>query len=198
MTGLLLSITVGSIVAIIIALVLVLGFIVAVFLTGYKKCPKNKIIVVYGLLGKNPDCTRNNMKCVCGGATFVIPIIQSYGYLDLTPISIDVDFRSDLSTENIRVDFPQRFTVQVASEGEVMQNAAERLLGMSSTEIQSLAKDIILGQLRLVIEHMGVEAINNDKDKFIEESAKSVKSELKKIGLKLSKIQTTSGLDKFI
>lgn len=198
MTGLLLSITVGSIVAIIIALLVVLAFIVAVFMTCYKKCPKDKVIVVYGLLGKNPDGTRNSVKFVHGGATFVKPIVQSYSYLDLIPFSIDLDLRNDLPMGNVRVDLPQRFTVQISTEGEFLKNAAERLLGMSSNEVQSFAKDIILGQLRLVFENMGEEAINSEKDKFFEESVKSVKDELKKIGLKLTKIQTTSGLDKFI
>ena len=41
-----------------------------------------------------------------------------------------------------------------------MQNAAERLLGLKLTEIQELAKDIIFGQLRLVIATMDIEEIN--------------------------------------
>ena len=47
-----------------------------------------------------------------------------------------------------------------------MQNAAERLLGLQMGEVQELAKDIIFGQLRLVIATMDIEEINTDRDKF--------------------------------
>ena len=49
-----------------------------------------------------------------------------------------------------------------------MQNAAERLLGLAMNEVQELAKDIIFGQLRLVIATMDIEEINTDPDKFLE------------------------------
>lgn len=39
---------------------------------------------------------------------------------------------------------PSRFTVGISTEIGVMQNAAERLLGLKLPEIQELAKDIIL------------------------------------------------------
>lgn len=48
-----------------------------------------------------------------------------------------------------------------------MQNAAERLLGLKLAEIQELAKDIIFGQLRLIIATMDIEEINSDRDKFL-------------------------------
>ena len=78
-----------------------------------------------------------------------------------------------------------------------MQNAAERLLGLKLNEIQELAKDIIFGQLRLVLATMNIEEINTDRDKFLDSISKNVESELKKIGLKLINvnvaISATSG-----
>ena len=68
-----------------------------IFLTRYKRCPSDKILVIYGKTGKG------SAKCVAGGATFVWPVIQSYEFLDLSPISIDVDLRGALSKQNIRV-----------------------------------------------------------------------------------------------
>ena len=96
------------------------------------------------------------------------PVVQSYEYLDLTPMSINVDLAQRAkSRQNIRVDVPSRFTVGVSTEPGVMQNAAERLLGMKLAEVQELAKDIIFGQLRLVVATMDIEEINTDRDKFL-------------------------------
>ena len=66
-----------------------------------------------------------------------------------------------------------------------MNNAAERLLGLKPADIQEMARDILFGQLRLVIASMSIEELNSDRDKFQENIMKNVEIELKKIGLKL-------------
>lgn len=187
----LMSISGGAIAGIVIAIVLVLTSILLMFLTRYKKCPSDKIMVIYGKIGKNSDGSSRSAKCIHGGASFVIPVIQAHAFLDLTPISISVDLRNALSKQNIRVDVPSRFTVGISTESGVMQNAAERLLGLTLSEIQELAKDIILGQLRLVIATMEIEEINNDRDKFLEAVSRNVETELKKIGLRLINVNVT-------
>ena len=137
---------------------------IIVVLTRYRRCPSDKVLVIYGKVGYNKDGTPRSAKCIHGGAAFIWPVIQSYQYLDLTPMSINVDLTNALSHQNIRVDVPSRFTVGISVEPGVMQNAAERLLGLRLSEIQELAKDIIFGQLRLVIATMDIEEINTDRD----------------------------------
>ncbi len=176
---------------IIIAVAVVIFAIVVVFASRYKKCPSDKIMVIYGKVGTNRDGTQRSAKCIHGGAAFIVPIVQSYDYLDLTPLSIPVDLTNALSHQNIRVDVPSRFTVGISTEVGVMQNAAERLLGLKLAEIQELAKDIIFGQLRLVIATMDIEEINTDRDKFLDAVSGNVETELKKIGLRLINVNVT-------
>lgn len=160
-------------------------------ISRFRKCPSDKIMVIYGKVGSNNDGTTRSARCVHGGASFVWPVFQAYEYLDLTPISISVDLRNALSRQNIRIDVPSRFTVGISTEPTIMQNAAERLLGLKLVEIQELAKDIILGQLRLVIATMDIEEINADRDKFLLAVSGNVESELKKIGLRLINVNVT-------
>ncbi|HHT16651.1 MAG TPA: flotillin family protein [Papillibacter sp.] len=164
-------------------------------LSRYRKCPSDKIMVIYGKVGTNADGTSRSAKCIHGGAAFVWPVIQAYAYLDLTPISISVDLTNALSRQNIRIDVPSRFTVGISTEPGIMQNAAERLLGLHLQEIQELAKDIIFGQLRLVIATMDIEEINTDRDKFLEAVSGNVETELKKIGLRLINVNVTDITD---
>jgi flotillin len=156
-----------------------------------KKCPSDKIMVVYGKVVKNKDGSRKSALCLHGGVKFIVPFFQSYTFLSLKPISIKVDLRSALSKQNIRIDVPSNFTVAISTESGVMQNAAERLLGLNDTSIEELAKDIILGQLRLIIATMEIEEINADRDKFLESVSKNVEIELKKIGLRLINVNVT-------
>ncbi|MBQ3203005.1 MAG: flotillin family protein [Clostridia bacterium] len=175
----------------IIAIVLVIVSFLIWVCSRYKKCPSDKIMVVYGSIGKNKDGTNRSAKCIHGGAEFVIPVFQSYSFLDLTPISIQVDLKNALSRQNIRIDVPSRFTVGISTEPGVMQNAAERLLGLQLSEIQELSKDIIFGQLRLIIATMDIEEINTDRDKFLAAVSSNVETELKKIGLRLINVNVT-------
>ncbi len=177
---------------ILIVVIVVLVFMcLLIFLTRYKKCPSDKIMVIYGKVGQNSDGTNRTSRCIHGGAAFIWPVIQAYQYLDLTPLSIQVDLKSALSRQNIRIDVPSIFTVGISTEQGIMQNAAERLLGLQMAEIQELAKDIIFGQLRLVIATMDIEEINTDRDKFLEAVSRNVESELKKIGLRLINVNVT-------
>lgn len=178
-------------------LVLIIVSVVVVFVTfssvlkRYKRCPSDKILVVYGRTGKSRDGTARSATCIHGGAAFIWPVIQDYQYLDLTPFSIEVNLTKALSKQNIRVDVPSRFTVGISTEQGVMTNAAERLLGLKLEVIQDLAKDIIFGQLRLVIATMDIEEINSDRDKFLANVSNNVEAELKKIGLKLINVNVT-------
>ena len=155
------------------------------FVSRYKRCPSDKILVIYGRTGQG------SARTLAGGAAFVWPVIQDYEYLDLTPISIDVDLRSALSKQNIRVNVPSRFTVGISNQEGVMLNAAERLLGKSSDQIRDIAKDIIFGQLRLVVATMDIEEINSDRDKFLSNVSSNVGAELRKIGLGLINVNLT-------
>lgn len=168
---------------------------VIVVLSRYRKCPSDKIMVIYGKVGSNKDGSARSAKCIHGGAALIWPVVQAYEYLDLTPISISVDLKNALSKQNIRIDVPSRFTVGISTEPGVMQNAAERLLGLKLTEIQELAKDIIFGQLRLIIATMDIEEINTDRDKFLESVSRNVETELKKIGLRLINVNVTDITD---
>ncbi|HQA73903.1 SPFH domain-containing protein [Flavobacterium sp.] len=170
---------------IIVVAVVVLFVTLTALISRYKRCPSDKILVIYGKTGGT------SAKCVHGGGAFIWPVIQDYAYLDLKPISIEANLTNALSRQNIRVDVPCRFTIAISTESDSMNTAAERLLGLSPDQIQELAKDILFGQLRLVIATMTIEEINSDRDKFLDNISKNVDSELKKIGLKLINVNVT-------
>ena len=175
----------------ILILVAVLFVTFTAILRRYKRCPSDKILVIYGKTGKNKEGGISSARCIHGGASFIWPVFQSYAFLDLTPISIECNLTNALSKQNIRVDVPCRFTVGISTEPENMTNAAERLLGLTTEQIQNIATDILFGQLRLVIATMDIEEINADRDKFLANVSTNVEAELRKIGLKLINVNVT-------
>ena len=170
---------------IIVVAAVVLFSMVTALVSRYKRCPSDKILVIYGRTGGT------SAKCIHGGGAFIWPVIQDFAFLDLKPLSIDANLMNALSRQNIRVDVPCRFTIAISTESDSMNTAAARLLGLAPEQIQELAKDILFGQLRLVIATMTIEEINSDRDKFLDNISKNVDSELKKIGLKLINVNVT-------
>lgn len=180
-----------AVVAIIIVVVLIVVLVLLTVAVRYKTCPPDKIMIIYGKIKPNSDGTYRSAKCVHGGASFVMPFFQKYTFMDLTPLAISVDLKSALSKQNIRIDVPSIFTVGISTDPGIMQNAAERLRMLNLQKISDLARDIIFGQLRLVIATMNIEEINSDRDKFLEAISRNVEGELKKVGLRLINVNVT-------
>lgn len=149
-------------------------------LSRYKRCPSDKVLVIFGKVAKGKTA-----HCIHGGAAFVWPIIQDYKMLDLTPMQIQIPLENALSKQNIRVAVPAVFTIGISTKPETMILAAERLLALTVTQLKEMAGEIIVGQMRLVVAQMDIEEINKDRDKFLEGIFKNVETELEKVGLKL-------------
>ena len=155
-------------------------FIILFLAQRYKRCPSNKVLVVFG-----KGVGGGTSKTIHGGAALVWPLLQDYAYLNLEPITVEIDLRGALSLKNIRVNVPSSFTVGIGTQPAIMSNAAERLLGLDDREVHNQAADIIIGQLRLVIATMSIEQINQDRETFLKSVNDNVASELKKIGLEV-------------
>ncbi|MFC1623489.1 flotillin family protein [Patescibacteria group bacterium] len=157
-------------------------------LTRYKKCKSNELLVVYGKTGSKKE--GSVAKCIHGGGTFVWPVIQDHGVIPMTPIQIDIPLRGALTKQMIKVNLPASFMVGVSAKDGVMNNAAERLLGLNQTQTKSLAEDIIFGALRVVVATMSIEEINSNRDEFIRRVTEVVDVELNKVGLESMNVNT--------
>ena len=162
--------------------VIVLLGIIGVF-SRYRKCKSDEVLVVYGKTGGSKSA-----KLYHGGAAFVWPIIQGYDFLSMKPMQIDCKLTGAISAQNIRVDVPTTITVAISTDPEVMQNAAERMLGLSMDDKQNLITDVVYGQMRLVIADMTIEELNSDRDKFLAKVKDNIDTELRKFGLYLMNI----------
>lgn len=156
----------------------------------YRRCPSNKILVVYGRISGS-----KTVQCYHGGGTFVWPLIQGSAFLDLTPRNIHIPLKGALSYQNIRINVPSTFTVAVGITPDIMNNAAVRLLDLDHKGIESMATEIIIGQLRLTVASLRIEEINQDRERFLEAIKKNIEPELHKIGLTLLNVNITDITD---
>jgi flotillin len=173
-----------------IAFVLLLVSTVLFLASRYKRCPSDRILVIYGKVGQD-----QSSRCIHGGGAFVWPLIQDYSYMSLTPMTISIPLQGALSLQNIRINVPSTFTVGVSTDKAIMNNAAERLLRLQPREIEDMAKEIIFGQLRLTVASLTIEQINQDRESFLDSIRKNVEPELNKIGLYLINVNITDITD---
>ena len=168
--------------------ILFLGVLLVV--TRYKRCASDEILVVYGRVRGG-----RASRCIHGGATMVWPLIQDYKKLSLIPMTINIPLRNALSQENIRINVPSTFTVGISTDPTIMNNAAERLLHLKPEQIESMASEIIFGQLRLTVASLTIRQINADRDQFFESIRENVGHELNKLGLNLINVNITDITD---
>lgn len=191
MSNLIISLTTINIITIVIACVVVL-IPVLIFLVGYKKCPKGKALVIYGAkLGYNDDGTPKQSKIVRGGAAFVLPIFQSYQYLDLTPFSLNVESKNIITNKDERVNVLCDFKFAVSQKDEFIQNAAERLLGSPLDEIKDMAEDFAKGAINTLISKWDSENIEKDKYKVFDQIVENLSNTLKMVGLEIKRANLT-------
>jgi flotillin len=174
----------------VIAFVVIVFFTLVYMSTRYKRCPSDKILVIYGRVAKG-----RSSRTLHGGGTFVWPLIQDYAYLSLTPLTINIPLENALSQQNIRVHVPSTFTVGISTQPEVTSNAAERILHLPLPQVEEMAKEIIFGQLRLTVASLTIEQINQDRESFLEAIRHNVEPELNKIGLHLINVNITDITD---
>jgi flotillin len=174
----------------IVAFFVIIFFTVLYLASRFRRCPSDKILVVYGKVEKG-----RSSRTMHGGGAFIWPLIQDYAYLSLTPMTISIPLEGALSLQNIRINVPSTFTVGISTQPEIMSNAAERLLGLGSQQIEDMAKEIIFGQLRLTVASLTIEQINQDRESFLESVRQNVEPELNKIGLILINVNITDITD---
>ncbi|MBR9991242.1 MAG: flotillin family protein [Gemmatimonadetes bacterium] len=156
--------------------------------------PPNEAAVITGRKRTMGDRTIG-YRTVIGGRTIRIPIIERVHYLSLETIPLEVQVTNAFSKGNIPLSVQAVANVKIASEPETdFNNAVERVLGKTSAEIEALAKETLMGNLRGVLATLTPEEVNEDRLAFAQNLVAEAEEDLKKLGFQLDvlKIQNVS------
>lgn len=165
------------------------------FASRYKRCPPDKAMVIYGITGIVDNENNHQVKVLAGGAEFIWPVIQDYEYLDLN--SFHQEIKEDfLSKDSVIV--PTEFSIEygIATDENILLNAAERLLGKDRKQVQEISNDIILGAIKKVFSKNDLVNIATNKDKIIQDFADEINQTLNQIGIILIRINVSYSKEK--
>jgi len=157
--------------------------------------PPNRAAVITGRARALTDGSHVGYRSVIGGRTLRLPIVETVQHMNLETFPIEIAVTNAFSRGNIPLNVEAIANVKIASDPEtVFNNAVERLLGKTESEIQSLAKDTLMGNLRGVLATLTPEEVNEDRLGFAKALAEDAGEDLSALGFHLDvlKIQNVS------
>jgi len=162
----------------IVAVILIGMFLV--YASRYMRVPPNKAMVVFGRKFKDE---KGGMKILTSGGKFIMPIIESWAWLDLGVRTLDIEVHDVVTQEGVMLDVEAVTQIQIDPQEDALKTAAVMLLNKSSDEIDYVAQKSLEGHVRGVCATLTVEQINSDRDAVSSRILKVAVEDLKNMGL---------------
>ena len=152
--------------------------ILIMFFVGYFKAPTNKCFVISGL--------RKNARKVIGKSGFRIPFLERKDELTLELISVDVKTQEAVPTaECINISVDAVANIKIGTSDEMLQKASQNFLNQDVRYINSVAREVLEGNLREIVGTMTLKAMMNDRKTFAEKVQENAVPDLNKMGLEI-------------
>lgn len=161
--------------------VIVLALIVTL-IVSYKKPLPNEALVVTGLGLKES-------RIVTGRGIFVIPIFQGCDTLDLSAFNIEVSVRNANTATQVPLNVKGNASLNIGTSETLARSAAQKLLGKTDDERDTILGDIIRGSVRGILGNMNPEDVPNKKAIFQENVKSDVEQDLAEFGIEVRSIQ---------
>ena len=143
----------------------------------------NELGVVSGRAG-----TQKGFRAISGGRLFVIPFVNRFAKLDLTPHTIEVPVESAIAAGVVPLNVKATVSFAIASNEAGRTRAVTRVLtlGRDIAKLRKMASDIIEGHLRDSIASITPEQVMKDKDALVARMINVCKGDLENIGLEIT------------
>lgn len=157
------------------ALVLV-AFIIFLIL-GYLKAPPDTAYIISGL-GKR--------RILIGKAGWRVPFFERVDKLSLRVMQVDVKTSEAVPTnEFINVSVDGVANVKISSDPQLLQRAAETLLGMRQQELISLVTQVLEGNMREIVGSVGLKEMVQDRQGVAKKITENVVPDMQKLGIEV-------------
>ncbi|NCG23576.1 MAG: flotillin family protein [Actinobacteria bacterium] len=175
-------------------LAMALIFIVLIVSSLIIICPPNRVAVISGRSRVLSDGRSVGYRILRGGRTLRIPLIEKVEWMDLNTIPLEVSVTNAYSAGAIPLNVQGIANVKVSSREGLLENAAERFLGVPTATIGQIAKETLEANLRGVLATMSPEEVNEDRLKFSHQLITEADDDIKTLGLELDvmKIQNVT------
>ncbi len=132
--------------------------------------------------------SEKGFRTISGGRVFIIPLLNRFAKLDLTPHTIDVVVDSAIASQVVPLNVKATVSFAIASNEGGRIRAVTRILSIAKNweNLRKVASDIIEGHLRDAIASMTPEQVMKDKDALVANMINVCKGDLENIGLEIT------------
>src|SRR5262245_32240486 len=152
------------------------------FARNYRKCPPNKVLVVFG---RKHRASGKGYRLINGGSAFVLPLFEDFTYIGLETFSVESSVTDTPNKDGVPVTVEATANIKVSSDPERLAAAVERMLGKTPQEIHTMLKTTLDGLLRQIIGTLTVEDIVRNREKLAQEVLSGAQTELNKLGFQI-------------
>ena len=159
--------------------VVLFGIALLLWPSLYVTVPSSEVMV------RTTRAAKNEPSIFKEGRVLVIPLYHSYSLLDMHPMKVLFNHPTFLDQNNIRLKIKILFTFAISDEHASILLASRKFAGLNSSQIEEIASEIFLDELRNTVSVMSVEQIIGNRDSFIDLLYRNIDPELNKSGLYL-------------
>ncbi len=148
------------------------------FACSYVKAPPNKAYIISGL--------RKRKKILIGRAGLRIPLIERLDKLSLDVLQVDVKTSEAVPTnEFINVTVDGVANIKISSDAELLEKAAEALLGMDQRQLTFLVTQVLEGNMREIVGSVGLKEMVQERQVVAEKIKENAVPDMKKLGIEI-------------
>ena len=174
-------------VAAMLALLVTVIIIFAIFASRYTKVGPNEVLVISGrkrrLVDPDGKSREVGFRIVKGGGVFVWPVFERQDSLSLELLTIDVQTPEVYTSKGVPVKVDGVAQIKIKGDDVSIATAAEQFLSKSTDEIKNVAMQTLEGHLRAILGTMTVEEIYQNRDAFASRVQEVAASDMANMGL---------------
>ena len=164
--------------AIVIGIVVVVALILAFFSAAYVKAPPNRAYIISGL--------RKKKKILIGKAGIRVPLVERLDKLSLDVMQVDIKTSEAIPTnEFINVTVDGVANIKISSNPELLEKAAEALLGMDQRQLIFLVTQVLEGNMREIVGSVGLKEMVQERQVVAEKIKENAIPDMKKLGIEI-------------
>ncbi len=161
------------------AIIIPLAVVLVLFLAfGYIKAPPDTAVIISGLSKKR--------RILIGRAGFRVPFFERIDRLSLGVMQVDIKTSEAVPTnEFINVMVDGVANIKISSDPELIELAAENLLGKTRQELISLITQVLEGNMREIVGSVGLKEMVQDRQGVAAKIKENVEPDMAKLGLEV-------------
>ena len=155
----------------------ILAVAVLLFFLGYLKAPPDTAYVISGL-GKR--------RILIGKAGWRFPFLERVDKLPLNVMQVDVKTSEAVPTnEFINVSVDGVANIKISSKPELLNRAAESLLGLRQEAMVTLVTQVLEGNMREIVGSVGLKEMVQDRQGVARKITENVVPDMEKLGIEV-------------